>query len=186
MVSTKLVTADELFAMGKEAHVELIKGELHDVSPSGPESSMIAVFLVETIGPFVRSRKLGIVTDSQGGYVLSRNPDTVVSPVLAVVRRHRIPDGHDFTRFFPKPPDIAIEVVSPTDRAADILGKVAMYAAAEVPLVWVVYPRQRAVTVHVLGEPPRTFNEGETLDGGDVLPGFSVAVSDIFANPLAD
>ncbi|MCC6790972.1 MAG: Uma2 family endonuclease [Thermomicrobiales bacterium] len=172
--------------MGDKARLELIKGELHDVNPSGTESSMIAMFLAETVGPFVRSRKLGIVTDAQGGYILSRNPDTVVAPDIGYVRRQRIPQGHDFTTFFPAPPDIAIEVVSLTDRTAEILGKVTMYADAEVPLVWVVYPKQRAVTVHVLGEPPRTLHEGELLDGGEILPGFSLAVSEIFADPLAD
>lgn len=186
MVSTKLVTADELLAMGTDAHFELIEGELHEVSPSGTESSMIAMLLAEKIGPFVRSRKLGIVTDAQGGYVLRRNPDTVVAPDIGVVRRERIPHGHDFTTFFPGPPDFAVEVVSPSDRPAEILGKVALYLEAEVPLVWVVYPRQRAVTAHALGEPPATLREGEVLDGGDILPGFSVAVSEIFADPLAD
>jgi Uma2 family endonuclease len=186
MVPTKLVTADELLAIGDDAHFELVKGELHDVSPSGTEPSMIAMFLAETVGPFVRSRKLGITTDSQGGYILSRDPDTVVAPDIGFVRRHRIPRGHDFTKYFPEPPDIAIEVVSPTDRSAEILSKVALYGEAGGPLVWVVYPKQRAVTVHVLGEPPQTIYEGETLQGGEILPGFSLAVGEIFANPLAD
>ena len=180
MVSTKLITADELAAMGSDAPYELIEGELHEVSPSGLGSSVISQNIAGWLTPFVRERRLGIVSGEEGGYLLRRNPDTVVAPDLAFLREERIPDDYDFNPFFPGAPDLAVEIVSFSDTPADVLRKLALYAAAEVPLVWVVYPTRKAVTIHMLGEPPRTIGEQDVLDGGDVIPGFELSVSEIF------
>lgn len=180
MVSTKLVTADELAAMGSEAPYELIEGELHEVSPSGLGPSVISQNIGAWLTLFVREHQLGIVSGEGGGFLLRRNPDTVVAPDLAFIREERIPDEYDINPFFPGSPDLAVEVVSFFDAPADVLRKLALYAAAQVPLVWVVNPTRRAITIHTLGEPPRTIGEHDVLDGGDVIPGFEVSVSEIF------
>ena len=183
MVTTKLVTAEDLAAMGSDAPYELIEGKLHEVSPSFIAPSMISQTLSSWLGPFVRERRLGMLTGEEGGYLLRRNPDTVVAPDLAFVGRRRIPTNHDFQSFFPGPPDLAVEVVSISDTSADVLRKLALYAAAETPLVWVVYPTQRAVTVQIPGEPFRTLGEGDLLTGGEVIPGFEIVVSELFRLP---
>jgi Uma2 family endonuclease len=185
MVSTKVVTADELSAMGSDAPYDLIEGELHEVSPSWVKASIISQAISGWMTPFVREHSLGFITGEQGGYLLSQDPDTVVAPDLAFVQTHRIPIGYDFESFFPGPPDLAVEVVSPSDSQAEVFRKLARYAAANCPVVWIIYPAQRAVTVHELGEPPKTFQEGEVLTGGEILPGFELAVSEIFRLPLS-
>src|SRR5215218_2241136 len=98
---------------------------------------MFAQTLGGWISPFVRERRLGIVTGEQGGYVLSRNPDTVVAPDLAFIAKRRIPSGYDLRSFFSGPPDLSVEVVSLSDTSAEVLRKLALYAAANTPLVWV-------------------------------------------------
>jgi Uma2 family endonuclease len=183
MVSTKLVTAEDLAAMGSDAPYDLIEGELHEVSPSWIKSSVIAARLNRHLGAFVEDNSLGFVSGEEGGFHLKRNPDTVVAPDVAFVKQKNIPAGYDFNSFFPGPPDLAVEVVSSSDTQADILRKITTYAAADVPVVWVVYPEQRAVTVHELDGPPRTFEQGEILTGGELLPGFELAVDDIFRLP---
>jgi Uma2 family endonuclease len=183
-VSTKLITAEDLFAMGSDAPYELINGELHEVSPTSAEATTITFRLGRLIGNFVDELQLGECASADGGFVLRRNPDTVVAPDVGFIRTERIPPGFDYQTFFPVAPDLAVEVVSPSNTQPEILRKVSLYAEAGVPLVWVVYPRRQAVTVHELGEPPRTLRAGEVLDGGDVLPGFRLEIEPIFRRRL--
>jgi Uma2 family endonuclease len=77
-------------------------------------------------------------------------------------------------------PDLAVEVVSPTDRYVAVLAKMDLYREAGVPLVWLAEPQQRTVTVYSSGSEPRILTEADTLDGGDVLPGFRLPVAQIF------
>jgi Uma2 family endonuclease len=185
MVETRLVTADDLLAMGSDARYELIDGELHEVSPTSFESGLIASYLYGSLLGYVRPRRLGLVVTAEAGWVLRQNPDTVVAPDIGFVRAERLPSQPDWDRFILVVPDLAVEVVSPSDRPGDLLRKVQVYADAGVPLVWVVYPKRRAVTVYRLSEPPVTLQAGDTLTGADVLPGFEMAVAEIFADPLA-
>jgi Uma2 family endonuclease len=72
-------------------------------------------------------------------------------------------------------------VLSPADRASEVVAKLEMYQEAGVPLIWLVDPDKATVTIIAAGQPTRVMKQGDTLDGGDVLPGFSVAVAEIFA-----
>ena len=83
--------------------------------------------------------------------------------------------------FFPGPPDLAIEVISPSDRYSDVAEKVEDWLSAGTRMVIVVDPRRRVAIVHLPGREPITLHEHETLDGGDVVPGWSMPVADIFA-----
>jgi Uma2 family endonuclease len=184
MVTTKrAMTAEDLCALGSDPLYELIDGKLVDACVASTRSSMIAVRIGSELLPFVREHKLGIITSADGSYTLRRNPDTVVMPDVAFIRRERIPAGHDLDLSFPGTPDLAVEVVSPSTTPSGIARKVALYAAVEVPAVWIVYPKQRAVTVHTLGDPPRTLGDDDTLDGAPVLPGLTIAVRDLFREP---
>src|SRR5262249_49692616 len=104
---------------------------------------------------------------------------TVRSPDAAFVRRDRLPGFTD--RFVPLAPDLAVEVLSPSDRIADAMGKITMYLQAGVRLVWLVDPSARTVTIFRPDAALKLVGAGETLDGGDVLPGFSVPVAELFA-----
>jgi Uma2 family endonuclease len=177
MATTHLVTAEELLEMGGDAPYELWEGVLKEVSPSSSRSSEIALEIGSAILAFVKSRRLGHVTGEGGGYILGNNPYTVVAPDVGYYRGDPAPDRG----FYPMPPDLAVEVISPTDRRADIAQKQRLYAQAGVPLVWWVDPELRTVTVHQPGQEPTVIDESGTLDGGDILPGFELDVKTIFA-----
>jgi Uma2 family endonuclease len=181
MTSTHLVTAEELLEMGSDARFELIEGVLREVSPSSSKSSVIGARLLIAVGQFVLEHRLGYATNADGGYILSSNPHTVVVPDVGFYRRDRFPGGMPERGFYPMPPDLAVEVISPTDERADMRQKQELYARAGVPLVWWVDPEARTVTVHQPGHEPRVLDASQTLDGGDVLPGFSLPVERIFA-----
>ena len=186
MVSTKLVTADDLLAMGSDAPYELLKGELIEVSPSSMESSSITSHLASIIDRYVFQFRSGLVTSAEGGYILQRDPDTVVAPDIGFIRKSRVPLGFDKHKFMQVPQDLAVEVLSPSNTTAEMYRKLGLYSAAGVPLVWVVYPLQKVVIVHHLGEPSVTLGESDMLSGGDILPGLTIAVSEVFESSLED
>jgi Uma2 family endonuclease len=186
MVATKLNTVDDLLALGSDARYELLGGELVEMSPSYTDHSRIALFIGGQLDAYSRRTRRGFTTQSDGGYLIARDPDSILAPDAAFVRRERIPAGHDFRSFFPGAPDIAVEVVSPSETASDVARKLSEYRRAGVPLVWVVSPKQRTISVYRLGQPPVTLQESDTITGEDVLPGFSMSVAEVFADPLAD
>lgn len=180
MTATQLVTADELYQMGSNAPYELIEGVLKEVSPSSSRSSVIGVRVLIPIGVFASEHRLGYVTNSDGGYILNSDPATVVAPDVGFFRGDRYPGGMPDRGFYPLPPDLAVEVISPTDRKSDIAAKQALYAKAGVPLVWWVDPERKTVTVYRLGQAPEVVEATGVLDGGDVLPGFTLELQTIF------
>jgi Uma2 family endonuclease len=181
MAITHFVTADELLAMGKDAPYELMDGVLKEFPWSGVLAGVIGAQLVSALDKFVQSSQLGYVTGGKAGYVLSRNPDTVVAPNIGFVRHARFPDGLPDRGFCPTPPDLAIEVISFDDMRADIEQKQRLYTRAGVPLVWLVDPEARTVTVYRLGAEPEVLDESMMLEGEDIVPGFSLPVERVFA-----
>jgi Uma2 family endonuclease len=180
MTATQLVTAKELYQMGSNAPYELIEGVLREVSPSSSKSSVIGMRMGSAVFNYVDAQGLGYVTGEGGGYILSHNPATVVAPDVGFYRKDRYPGGVPESGFYPMPPDLAVEVISPSDRKADIAQKQALYAKAGVPLVWWVDPDRKTVTVHRLGQAPEIIETTGVLDGGDVLPGFELKLHSIF------
>jgi Uma2 family endonuclease len=180
MAMTTLFTADDLLAMGSDAPYELIRGELRDVSPSGAKATMIAGFIYVQLFLFVKSRALGYISTTDGGYILSRDPDTLVAPDVAFIARQRIPADFSFDHFFPVPPDLAVEVLSPSNRPGQVAEKVRLYQEAGVPLIWVVDPRKQSVTVHRLGQESLVAGVETDLDGAEILPGLRLAVAELF------
>jgi Uma2 family endonuclease len=162
--------ADRLF--------ELINGEIVEKVPSNPNASEIAQLIAFFIRLFIRQNKIaGHVTDGQGGYMVSGQP---YAPDVAYISADRQPElakkGYN-----PMPPELAVEVESPTSAASErrLRTKLYYYHAAGT-LVWVVYPESREVEVHAPGKAPLTLTEADTLSGVDVLPGFELPVRDIF------
>ena len=179
--TTHLMTADELLAMGSDAPFELWEGVLKEVSPSSVKTGLIRTRLLTAINLHVETHGLGYVTDSETGFILSSNPHTVVAPDIGFFRPDRYPADYPERGFYPMPPDLAVEVISPTDERANIEKKQQLYAQAGVPLVWWVDPEARTVTVHRPGQQPEILDELGSLDGGAALPGFSLSVARIFA-----
>ena len=178
---TRLSTVDELARMSTDEPWELWEGELREVPGAGGKASLLAGVIFALIWPVVRSRKLGMVTTADGTYVLTRDPSTVVVPDVAFVRWDRLPGRVVPDGYIPVPPDLAVEVRSPSDEPGDIERKLGLYQGAGVPLVWWVDSDRRAVMVHRLGEPAVELGEADEFDGGDVLPGFRLPVAEIFS-----
>jgi Uma2 family endonuclease len=183
MVATKLMTVEELETMGEDAgtSLELFDGLPREHPGVRTQHGYLGFDLGFQIAAWAKPRGLGIFFTSDTQFVLSRDPDTVVKPDIAFIRTERMPPPEENDRISRVPPDFAVEIVSPTDRRADIEDKIRRYQAAEVPLLWYADPARRTVTVSALGAEPVVFREGDTLDGGEVFPGFTLAVAAIFA-----
>lgn len=181
MVATRSISIEEFETAALEGRWELIDGELVEMTPSADESSSIGATIIFLLGSFVRPRGLGRLYSADGGFVLFPDRPTVRVPDAAFVRADRMPQGKARQSFPRLAPDLAVEVLSPSDRMADALAKIAMYLDAGVRLVWLVDPSSQTVTIFRPDAPPTKLGAGDTLDGGDVLPDFTVAVAEIFA-----
>ena len=123
--------------------------------------------------------RLGTVVAAETGFVLARDPDTVRAPDIAFLGATR-PSGPQ-RGYYPGAPDLAVEVLSPDDRPSYVVEKVAEWLEAGTIAVWVIDPRTRTVTVHSAGELAGVLEESDVLTGGILLPGFALAVRDIFS-----
>jgi Uma2 family endonuclease len=173
------MTAQEFLEMPNQEHYELVQGEPKEMSPPGFDHGCIVSDIAAVLREFVRSRKLGAVA-VEAGFCIARDPDTVRSPDVAFVRAERVPAG-GVPAFFQGAPDLAVEVISPSDRLSDILAKTQEWLQAGSAAVWVVDPKTRTVTVY--GKQPQTLflSTNDALACDELLPGFRLPVSEIFA-----
>ena len=163
-----------------DKNFERINGEIVEEMPSNPLSSEIASYLIRIIGNFVDANgRYARITGEQGGYDVT--DDDTFAPDVAVILKSRQSRFSD-EGFNPIPPDFAIEVISPSDlkNPKRIREKLEAYQKVKVPLVWLLYEHRRQVEVYAYGQLIRTAEIEDTLDGSDVLPGFTLAVKAIF------
>ena len=179
--ATDTITAEQLLDMAIDEPCELIAGKLYMMTPAGHWHGQVEINIGLLIASHVKRRKLGATYGGDTGFVIARDPDTVLAPDVAFVRTERLPDTTE--GYFPGAPDLAVEVVSPGDRAKAVSDKVRAWQEAGCLAVWVVRPDARTITVHCGGADPHTLGETDTLDGGDVLPGFSCGVAEVFERP---
>ena len=176
-----LITADDLLRLSADGvRGELIRGALSETMPTGREHGQIAGRLTVRLGSFIESRGLGVYTTSDSGVQLEHNPDTVREPDVAFFSAEKSPPDERVTGYAQVAPDLAVEIVSPSDRPSAVNDKALMWLRYGVRLVWVVRPDERRVDVHRDGHPVVALTEGDALDGLDVLPGFSCPVREIF------
>jgi Uma2 family endonuclease len=178
--STRLVTAEELERLpGDDYRYELVKGRVVRMSPVGLRHGTVVVRLAMLLGAHVNQGGLGIVA-TEVGFVLASNPDTVRAPDLAFIRQERLP-AVDPRGFWRGAPDLAVEVLSPDDRAPEVEEKVGEYLQHGVTVVLVVDPDNESVSVHRRLAPPLALQGADALlEIGDVLLGFSATLASIF------
>jgi len=151
------------------------------MSPAGSEHGLIALRIGSALLDFVESHALGVVLGAETGFQIAQNPDTVRAPDVAFIRAERV--GGKLPRgFFPGAPDLAVEVLSPNDRASEVLAKVQEWLDAGCRAVWVVDPATRTVTIYRGRREALILTSTDTLGGGELLPGFSAAVARFFAS----
>lgn len=177
------MTAQELFRYQdphQRKHSELIRGVMVVREPSGFDSSAIAARIGGFLAAYVFPRDLGELTGEAGGYVLARNPDTVRAPDVGFVRRDRLPHGERVPEFFDGAPDLAIEVLSPSDNRKKLRAKSYQYLAAGTSLVWVLDMWTKTATVYRPNMPPQILRGDDTLDGEDVIAGFRLPLTSVW------
>jgi Uma2 family endonuclease len=176
----KEYTPEDLLVMNEGPRYELINGRLVE-RPMGAKASLIAVTLTSLLGPFARGQLLGLVFGSDCGYqCFVSDAKRVVFPDASFIRRGRLPndvppDGH--VRI---PPDLALEVVSPSNMAEDLMQKIEDYLQAGVRMIWVVFPKSRTILVFRPDHSVSMLKPENELSGEDVIPGFSCRVAELF------
>lgn len=178
----QLMTADELLALPRgEFRYELVNGELKKMSPAGQKHGRITVRLTEPLAKHVRDHQLGQVYAAETGFKLKSDPDTVRAADIAFVRRERLEVLGETESYWPGAPDLAVEVNSPSDTVREVEKKVIEWLEFGSRLVWVVSSKLHTVTVYRSLTDIVALTEKDTLDGGDVVPGFQIAIAEIFA-----
>lgn len=173
------MTLDEFLALPDAPRAELEDGVFELVPPAGgPHGSVNALLLFRLIG-YVREHRLGMVYDSSTAFVLRKHPPLVRSPDVSFVRRDRI-DPAVKPGSVPLAPDLAVETLSPSERAGKVQRKVGEYLEHGTELVWLIDPQHRTATVYTRGGGVQWLHEGDALAGGDVVPGFSVPLAFLF------
>ncbi|MGQ0549728.1 MAG: Uma2 family endonuclease [Armatimonadota bacterium] len=157
---------------------ELVAGQVVELTPPGFRHGAIVMGLGQRLREHVTSNRLGVVT-SDAGFILSKDPPTVRAPDVAVVFAERVPSPIP-ARFFPGPPDLAVEVLSPDDRPAEMAARIADFLRAGCRAVWVVDPEAETLTVHTEQGATR-YAAHETLDGPPPLPAFRALIRDLLA-----
>ena len=181
VAQTQLMTAAELMALPDDGYrYELVRGELRKMPPAGFEHGELSLDIGSSLSTYVKAHNLGKACGAETGFLIGSNPDHVLAPDASFVRRERVAAAGRVTGYFPGPPDLAVEVISPHDRYTEVAEKVADWLAAGVQLLILVEPRRRSVTRHAPGQPPVTLTEQDTLDGSPVLPGWQLPVRDLF------
>lgn len=175
-------TADDLLRMPDDGfRYELVRGELRKMSPAGHKHGRIAIKVSTSLDNHVTLNKLGAVYAAETGFLISSDPDTVRAPDVAFVSQKRLDEVGDVEGYWPGAPDLVVEVISPGDTYTEVDEKVLEWLEAGALMVVVVNPRKRAATVYRSLTDIVVLTENDTLDGGDVVPGWSVTVRDIFA-----
>jgi Uma2 family endonuclease len=165
--------ADAVRVTETEHPCELVNGTLVEKAMGMPQA-IVAALLIELMAPYARKRQLGLVVGSDGIYRMIH--DNIREPDVAFTRRDRLPN--------PMPqvggwcPDLCVEVISPGNTTAEMHLKRQEYFASGCQLVWEIDPRTRTAIVYTSAD---AGTSADTLDGGTVLPGFSLRLADLFA-----
>jgi Uma2 family endonuclease len=175
-----LLTGEDLFEMGDVPWVELVKGEMVNVSPTGHLHGRVENNIAFALETFVRQRRLGRVLTGEVGIYTGRNPDTTRAADVAYISNERMRQVKS-PSYLDIAPELIVEILSPTDQWGQVVQKLQEYFAIGVQAVWVADPQTQSVQVYRSLTDVQRFTVDDTLPGGAVLPGFSAPVKELFA-----
>jgi len=176
----KYWTADELFDLPADNNrYELVQGELIPMSPTTILHGKLLVRMGHFLFEFVDRHDLGDVYGGDSGFILGKNPDVVRAPDVAFVRRERIEDVPE-TGFWELAPDLVVEIISPSESAGMVKDKVTDYLTAGTRMIWLIFPRTQSAQVYHSLDQSRILTPADSLEGEDVLPGFSLPLKELF------
>ncbi|HEV8307346.1 MAG TPA: Uma2 family endonuclease [Methylomirabilota bacterium] len=176
------VTAQDLWRLGEgDVRRELVNGEVIEMAPVGGVHGDVTLKIARRLAEHVERHGGGKVLVGDVGFVLSlpADPERVRAPDVAFVGSARLPEGRLPQGFLSGAPDLAVEVLSPSDNPVDVQQKVRDYLEAGARLVWIVAPQAKTVTVYRRDGSARLVREAEHMDGEDVLPGLTVPLADV-------
>ena len=179
---TRLLTAEEFARLPQPedgSQQELVQGVVITLPPPSFYHGLCCNELGSRLGKHVQEQKLGYVTSNNSGVILARGRTRCVGRISPFGSRQRMPEPLR-TGYPDIAPDLVVEVLSPSDVFPRILRKVQQYLRAGTSEVWIVVPEDWSVTVCRPGQEQVILSNGETLSGGDVLPGFSCPVAELF------
>ncbi len=177
----KPVTAEELLEMNSRGFKgELIQGVLSQVMSAGGQHGEIAMLLGAAMLAVVRPNRLGRVTGTDSGVLLDRGNNVVREPDIAFFSASKLPPGEVIHGYYEVVPDLVVEIASPGDTNAEVNDRCRMWISYGALMVWEIHPQWRSVSLHRSGRPIVILEDDGMLDGGDVLPGFSIPVRHIF------
>jgi len=161
----------------RDRRFELINGEIVEVSPNKTHGR-IAHFISGMLFVYLRQNPIGFV-DLEARYKMPLDNHNAVMPDLAFTSIER-EDPDLKTGVIPQMPDLAVEIKSPNDSYVGMRDKAAYYISNGARMVWLIYPEKRLIDVYRQGADLQILNEHEIFDGGDVLPGFTLPVREVF------
>jgi Uma2 family endonuclease len=184
--TTRLITADELLSVphrdeyGTDCRLELVRGEVRRMSPTGGAHGIMCLETGAELRNDARANGLGKVFGAETGFLVERDPDSVLGIDVAFVNKERMRLVENIIKFVPFAPDLAVEVLSPSSTVAEVDEKIRLYFAAGSRQVWIVKPERRTIAAYSSPTEVRILAGEGALDGGDVLPGFELKLSELF------
>jgi Uma2 family endonuclease len=176
------VTAEQLLQMKDDGfRYDLIEGELDKMPLAGGRHGQVAATLGSFLLVHAKHNRLGEVLAAETGFLMARNPDVVLGPDVSFICAERVPAQGLPDGYFLGAPDLAVEVISPSQSRPSIERKAAIFLAHGAQAVVILDPKRRTATIHRPNSPVKTLNEADTLDLGFVVPGFSVPLADLFS-----
>ena len=176
-----LMTASQLEELPDDGHrYDLLRGELIKMSPAGRDQGRIAGRFFHLFYIFVVEHGLGETYAAETGFLIATDPDTVLAPDVSFISQQRLPEIEGVSGFVPIPPDLAVEVISPTDRYAQVEKKVIEWLNAGTKVVITLNPRKSLVRIYRSPTDIQKLTVADTLELPEIAPGWSIPVSKIF------
>lgn len=181
VVIQKPVTSEEMFMMPNgNVRRELVRGEVRWTELAEVSHGRVTVNVATSLYRHAHENGLGFAYAAGTGFKIASGPDTVRAPDVAFVRRESLEEVGEVEGYWPGAPDLAVEVVSPTDLYTEVEEKVADWLESGVRMVVIVNPRNKTVTVRRSESEITVLGEDDTLNGGETVPGWSLPVRDVF------
>ncbi len=181
-IITQRITAAEAARRGEtDKLIEISEGQWEQQTVASPEHARIGLKLGAKLLAFVEAQGLGEVYGADASFVLEGTPDNIITMRLpdvsfvAAARVQRITEGYSYLA-----PDLAVEIISPSERPGKIHKKLGDYFRSGVRQVWLVYPEKKQVVIHQPDGTATTYSEQDTLSSPEVLPDFTLDIKSLF------
>ncbi len=180
VIDDQILTVDQYLALPEDERFidEVSRGRLVREPRPGFEHGEIVVRVAAVLMRYLEQHPIGKVV-AESGFILATSPLIIRGPDVAFVRNERLREPHSV--FFEGAPNLAIEVVSASNRPAALLSKIAEFLEAGTESVWVIYPRTRSIVIHNSNGDVSIHDSASVIEGQAILPGFELRVTELFA-----